>query len=131
MTNNFKDLHMNINDQDIVIRMQPSLDSNGNWTGDVHLSVIDSPTNPLSDDDYNELMFFARMCLVGIDLVRSDIDFSKRVFKIVEDEIHEERRKRQSSLSDKPYVPVPIMSRHDNVIKVDFRSIKDKLNGSG
>ena len=124
MTNNFKDLHMNINDQDIVIRMQPSLDSNGNWTGDVHLSVIDSPTNPLSDDDYNELMFFARMCLVGIDLVRSDIDFSKRVFKIVEDEIYEEKRKRQNS------VPVPIMSRHDNVIKVDFRSIKDKLNGS-
>ena len=115
---------MNINDQDIVIRMQPSLDSNGNWTGDVHLSVIDSPTNPLSDDDYNELMFFARMCLVGIDLVRSDIDFSKRVFKIVEDEIHEEKRKRQNS------VPVPIMSRHDNVIKVDFRSMKNKLNGS-
>ena len=124
MTNDFKNLHMNINDQDIVIRMQPSLDSNGNWTGDVHLSVIDSPANPLSDDDYNELMFFARMCLVGIDLVRSDIDFSKRVFKIVEDEIHEEQRKRQSS------VPVPIMSRHDNVIKVDFRSMKNKLNGS-
>ena len=123
MTNDFKNLHMNINDQDIVIRMQPSLDSNGNWTGDVHLSVIDSPTNPLSDDDYNELMFFARMCLVGIDLVRSDIDFSKRVFKIVEDEIYEEKRKRQNS------VPVPIMSRHDNVIKVDFRSMKDKLNG--
>ena len=124
MTNDFKNLHMNINDQDIVIRMQPSLDSNGNWTGDVHLSVIDSPANPLSDDDYNELMFFARMCLVGIDLVRSDIDFSKRVFKIVEDEIYEEKRKRQNS------VPVPIMSRHDNVIKVDFRSMKDKLNGS-
>tara|TARA_R100000426_G_scaffold39344_2_gene30722 strand:+ start:221 stop:598 length:378 start_codon:yes stop_codon:yes gene_type:complete len=124
MTNDFKNLHMNINDQDIVIRMQPSLDSNGNWTGDVHLSVIDSPANPLSDDDYNELMFFARMCLVGIDLVRSDIDFSKRVFKIVEDEIYEEKRKRQNS------VPVPIMSRHDNVIKVDFRSMKNKLNGS-
>ena len=123
MTNDFKNLHININDQDIVIRMQPSLDSNGNWTGDVHLSVIDSPANPLSDDDYNELMFFARMCLVGIDLVRSDIDFSKRVFKIVEDEIYEEKRKRQNS------VPVPIMSRHDNVIKVDFRSMKDKLNG--
>ena len=99
MTNDFKNLHMNINDQDIVIRMQPSLDSNGNWTGDVHLSVIDSPANPLSDDDYNELMFFARMCLVGIDLVRSDIDFSKRVFKIVEDEIHEEQRKRQNALN--------------------------------
>ena len=124
MTNDFKNLHMNINDQDIVIRMQPSLDSNGNWTGDVHLSVIDSPANPLSDDDYNEIMFFARMCLVGIDLVRSDIDFSKRVFKIVEDEIYEEKRKRQNS------VPVPIMSRHDNVIKVDFRSMKNKLNGS-
>ena len=124
MTNDFKNLHMNINDQDIVIRMQPSLDSNGNWTGDVHLSVIDSPANPLSDDDYNELMFFARMCLVGIDLVRSDVDFSKRVFKIVEDEIYQEKIKKQNS------VPVPIMSRHDNVIRVDFRSMKDKLNGS-
>jgi len=124
MTNDFKDLHMNIKDQDVIIRMQPMLDSNNNWTGDVHLSVIDSPANPLSDDDYNELMFFARMCLVGIDLVRSDVDFSKRVFKIVEDEIYQEKIKKQNS------VPVPIMSRHDNVIRVDFRSMKDKLNGS-
>tara|TARA_B100001250_G_scaffold306967_1_gene268853 strand:- start:22 stop:411 length:390 start_codon:yes stop_codon:yes gene_type:complete len=128
MMDDFKNIHMRVDDQDILIRMQPILDHQNNWTGDVNLSVIDSKTNPLSDRDYEDIMFFARMCLVGIDLLRTDEDISRKVYNIVKDEIKQEHTEKESSLSDKPYSPVT--SRQDNIITVDFNSIKNKLNGS-
>ena len=116
----FKDLHFKLDDQDIIIRMQPILDHQSNWTGDVNLQVIDSVMNPLSDRDFNEIMFFARMALVSIDLLRSDEDHSRKVYEIVRSEMEAPRGK----------PPVAITGRQGNVIKVDFKAMKEKLNGS-
>ena len=124
----FKDLHLKIDDKDILIRMQPLMDHQNNWTGDVNLQVIDSIANTLSDRDFADIMFFARMCLIGIDLLRSDEEVSRKVYQIAKKELEQESQKKQDSLSDKPYMPVT--SRQGNIIKVDFKSIKDKLNGS-
>ena len=118
--NGFKDLHFKLDDQDILIRMQPILDHQKNWTGDVNLQVIDSTSNPLSDRDFNDIMFFARMTLVSIDLLRSDEDHSRKVYEIVRSEIEASK--------EKP--PVTITSRQGNVITVDFKAMKEKLNGS-
>ena len=117
--NGFKDLHFRLDDQDILIRMQPVLDHQNNWTGDVTLQVLDSVDNPLSDRDFNDIMFFARMCLVGIDLLRSDETYSRKVYEIVRKELEEEARPK-----------LKLISRHDNVISVDFKAMKEKLNGS-
>ena len=117
--NGFKDLHFRLDDQDILIRMQPILDHQNNWTGDVTLQVLDSVDNPLSDRDFNDIMFFARMCLVGIDLLRSDETYSRKVYEIVRKELEEEARPK-----------LKLISRHDNVISVDFKAMKEKLNGS-
>jgi len=116
----FKDLHFKLDDQDIIIRMQPILDHQNNWTGDVNLQVIDSPINPLSDRDYNDIMFFARMTLISIDLLRSDADHAKKVYEIARSEMEAPR--------GKPLVA--ITGRQGNVIKVDFKAMKEKLNGS-
>ncbi len=116
----FKDLHFKLDDQDILIRMQPILDHQNNWTGDVNLQVIDSVANPLSDRDFNDIMFFARMTLVSIDLLRTDEDHSKKVYEIVRTEMEEQKKK--------PKMQLPVDK--DNVIKVDFRAMKEKLNGS-
>ena len=115
--NGFKDLHFKLDDQDIMIRMKPILDHQNNWTGDVHLQVIDSVQNPLSDRDFNDIMFFARMCLVGIDLLRTDEEWSKKVYQMVRKEIDDE-------------IKPKIIDRQDNVIKVYFKAMKEKLNGS-
>ena len=117
--NGFKDLHFRLDDQDIIIRMQPILDHQNNWTGDVTLQVLDSVDNPLSDRDFNDIMFFARMCLVGIDLLRSDETYSRKVYEIVRKELEEEARPK-----------LKLISRHDNVISVDFKAMREKLNGS-
>ena len=115
--NGFKDLHFKLDDQDIIIRVKPILDHQNNWTGDVHLQVLDSVHNPLSDRDFNDLMFFTRMCLVGIDLLRTDEEWSKKVYQMVRKEMDDEMKPE-------------IVSRHNNVIRVDFKSMKNKLNGS-
>ena len=91
--NGFKDLHFKLDDQDIIIRMQPILDHQSNWTGDVNLQVIDSALNPLSDRDFNEIMFFARMTLVSIDLLRSDENHAKKVYEIVRSEMEAPKEK--------------------------------------
>ena len=113
----FKDLHFKLDDQDILIRMQPILDHQSNWTGDVNLQVIDSALNPLSDRDFNEIMFFARMTLVSIDLLRTDEEWSKKVYQDVRNELENETKPK-------------IVGRQDNVITVDFKAMKEKLNGS-
>jgi hypothetical protein len=116
----FKDLHFKLDDQDILIRMQPMLDHQNNWTGDVHLQVIDSVANPLSDRDFSEVMLFAHMALVSIDLLRSDEEHTKKVYEIVRSETEEQKEKPK----------VTITGRHGNVITVDFKAMKEKLNGS-
>ena len=116
----FKDLHFKLDDQDILIRMQPMLDHQNNWTGDVNLQVIDSVANPLSDRDFSEVMLFAHMALVSIDLLRSDEEHTKKVYEIVRSETEEQKEKPK----------VTITGRHGNVITVEFKAMKEKLNGS-
>ena len=116
----FKDLHFKLDDQDILIRMQPMLDHQNNWTGDVNLQVIDSVANPLSDRDFSEVMLFAHMALVSIDLLRSDEEHTKKVYEIVRSETEGQKEKPK----------VTITGRQGNVITVDFKSMKEKLNGS-
>ena len=118
--NGFKDLHFKLDDQDILIRMQPMLDHQNNWTGDVNLQVIDSVANPLSDRDFSEVMLFAHMALVSIDLLRSDEEHTKKVYEIVRSETEDQKEKPK----------VTITGRQGNVITVDFKAMKEKLNGS-
>jgi len=122
MADDFKNIHMRVDDQDILIRMSPILDHQNNWTGDVNLQVMDSATNPLSDRDYEDIMFFARMCLVGIDLMRTDEDISRKIYHVVKDEMNKEAE----TTKEKPHI-----TRQGNIITVDFSKIKTKLNGSG
>ena len=115
--NGFKDLHFKLDDQDVLIRMSPLLDHQNNWTGDVNLQVLDSVNNPLSDRDYADMMFFARMCIVGIDLQRSDDEWAKKIYQVTRKELKKEAQPK-------------VTSRQDNVITVDFKAMKNKLNGS-
>ena len=66
------------------------------------------------------IIFAVIYYLVSIDLLRSDEDHAKKVYEIVRSEMEAPR--------DKP--PVAITGRQGNVIKVDFRAMKEKLNGS-
>ena len=54
-------LEKEINEEDFIIRVRPFADDDGVWSGEVDISIIAMPNNPLDDKDYSQLMHFAKM----------------------------------------------------------------------
>ena len=51
-----KQIPMDIDEEDFIIRIHPHRDTNNKWTGDVTLGIITSDENPLSDHDFFYMM---------------------------------------------------------------------------
>ena len=60
----------NINDEDFIIRVRPFADDDGKWTGEVDISVMAFPDNPVDDDDYEQLMHFCKMMCASVPLMQ-------------------------------------------------------------
>lgn len=60
----------NINDEDFIIRIRPFADDDGKWTGEVDISVMAFPDNPVDDDDYEQLMHFCKMMCASVPLMQ-------------------------------------------------------------
>ena len=57
--------YMTFEDEDFVIRVRPTV-SGEDWTGEIDISIISGPDNPLNDDNYTQLMHFCKMmCATG------------------------------------------------------------------
>ena len=60
----------NINDEDFIIRIRPFADDDGKWTGEVDISVMAFPDNPVDDDDYEQLMHFCKMMCASVPIMQ-------------------------------------------------------------
>ena len=60
----------NINDEDFIIRIRPFADDDGKWTGEVDISVMAFPDNPVDDDDYDQLMHFCKMMCASVPIMQ-------------------------------------------------------------
>jgi len=60
----------NVNDEDFIIRVRPFADDDGKWTGEVDISVMAFPDNPVDDDDYEQLMHFCKMMCASVPLMQ-------------------------------------------------------------
>jgi len=60
----------NVNDEDFIIRIRPFADDDGKWTGEVDISVMAFPDNPVDDDDYEQLMHFCKMMCASVPLMQ-------------------------------------------------------------
>jgi len=60
----------NINDEDFIIRVRPFADDDGKWTGEVDISVMAFPDNPVDEDDYEQLMHFCKMMCASVPLMQ-------------------------------------------------------------
>lgn len=60
----------NINDEDFIIRIRPFADDDGKWTGEVDISVMAFPDNPVDDYDYEQLMHFCKMMCASVPLMQ-------------------------------------------------------------
>ena len=67
MTNTYE----GIEDEDFVIRVRPTVD-NGEWTGEVDISIIAGADNPLDDEGYSQLMHFCKMVCSTVPIMEAD-----------------------------------------------------------
>ena len=60
-----------IDETDFVIRVRPT-EVEGEWTGEVDISIISQAGNPLNDEGYTQLMHFCKMMCATIPLMEMD-----------------------------------------------------------
>lgn len=72
-------------DEDFVIRIRPFADDDGKWTGEIDVSIIAFPDNPMDDDDYGQVMHFAKMMCATVPIMEE----SKEIRDIAHDYVME------------------------------------------
>ena len=58
-----------IQDEDFLVRIRPFADDEGQWTGEVDISIMAFPENPLNDYDYEQLMHFSKMLCAAVPVM--------------------------------------------------------------
>ena len=59
----------NISKEDFVIRIRPMLDDENSWTGQVDITIVTFPENPLDDEDYDQLIHFSKMVCSSVPIM--------------------------------------------------------------
>jgi len=72
-----------INEEDFLIRVRPFADDDGAWSGEVDISIMAMPDNPLDDDDYYKVMHFAKMMCASVPVMEESEDLRDIVHEYV------------------------------------------------
>jgi len=64
-----KQMLENISEEDFLIRVRPSANNEGEWNGEIDLSIMAMPDNPLTDDDYWQIMHFCKMLCATVPVM--------------------------------------------------------------
>ena len=62
-------LSKEINIEDLLIRVRPFADDDGRWSGEVDISIMAMPDNPMDDEDYYQVMHFAKMMCASVPVM--------------------------------------------------------------
>ena len=63
--------HMQIDEEDFVIRVRPSMNGD-EWTGEIDISIISQADNPLNDESYGQVMHFCKMMCATVPIMEQD-----------------------------------------------------------
>ena len=58
-----------ISEEDFIIRVRPFANDDGGWSGEVDISIMAMPNNPLEDDDYSKVMHFTKMMCAAVPVM--------------------------------------------------------------
>lgn len=64
-----KELEKNLQDEDFLIRIRPFANDEGTWNGEIDISVIPMPNNPMDDEDYYHVMHFCKMMCASVPIM--------------------------------------------------------------
>tara|TARA_R100000479_G_scaffold162739_1_gene100945 strand:+ start:1740 stop:2084 length:345 start_codon:yes stop_codon:yes gene_type:complete len=110
-----------IEEGDFVIRVRPT-EVDGEWTGEVDISIISQADNPLNDEGYTQLMHFCKMMCATIPIMEQDESLRNLVHTYVMEVVDNED---EDMLEDDNDI---IITREDgNVVHLSFGS---KTKGS-
>jgi len=123
MDSTVKKLSKEINEEDFIIRVRPFADKDGKWTGEVDISIMSMPDNPLDYNDYDQLMHFTKMMCASIP-VMEDIEELRNivheyVLKVIDNEMEIDVELEKEMGVEKTY--------DGNIIHLNFNS---KTTGS-
>ena len=72
-----------VNEEDLLIRVRPFADDDGAWSGEVDISIMAMPDNPLDDDDYYKVMHFAKMMCASVPVMEESEELRDIVHEYV------------------------------------------------
>jgi hypothetical protein len=64
-------MELQIDEGDFVIRVRPT-EVDGEWTGEIDISIISQAGNPLDDEGYTQVMHFCKMMCATVPLMEAD-----------------------------------------------------------
>ena len=64
-------MELQIDEGDFVIRVRPT-EVDGEWTGEIDISIISQADNPLDDEGYTQVMHFCKMMCATVPLMEAD-----------------------------------------------------------
>jgi hypothetical protein len=76
-------LRTEINEEDFLIRVRPFANDDGGWSGEVDISIMAMPDNPLEDEDYYQVMHFAKMMCASVPVMEESEDLRDIVHEYV------------------------------------------------
>lgn len=85
------DMINKIKDEDFIIRVRPFADEDGEWSGEIDISIMAFPENPLNDSDYDNLMHFVKMMCSSVPIMEQEESIRnlihEYVVKVVDNEM--------------------------------------------
>jgi hypothetical protein len=72
-----------VNEEDFLIRVRPFANDEGVWSGEVDISIMAMPDNPLDDEDYYKVMHFAKMMCASVPVMEESEDLRDIVHEYV------------------------------------------------
>lgn len=105
-----------IGEGDFVIRVRPT-EIDGEWTGEVDISIISQADNPLNDEGYTQLMHFCKMMCATIPIMEQDESLRNLVHTYVMEVVDNEDEDMLEDDSD-----IIITKEDGNVVHLSFGS---------
>ena len=69
--------------EDFLIRVRPFSDKEGKWSGEVDITIMSMPENPLYNNDYDQLMHFTKMMCASVPIMEQIEDLRTMVHEYV------------------------------------------------
>ena len=72
-----------LKEEDFVIRIRPCADEDGQWSGEIDISIMAFPKNPMDDEDYGNVMHFVKMMCATVPLMEQQEEMRNAVHDYV------------------------------------------------